>query len=104
MNGTSETGSKWTERLRAINLRVQAMVKEYGMVAVAMLLVLSVVNIGAFYFAIQFGFSEMDIGTGGTLAAAWVASRATKPVANVVALALTPIAARIWRGKREESL
>ncbi|WP_373046899.1 hypothetical protein [Vulgatibacter sp.] len=88
--------------LATVNGRVQGMVKEYGAVAVVMLLAASAANIAGFYAALSLGFAEADVGagTGGTLAAAWVASRATKPLANIAALALTPLAARVWRRGR----
>jgi hypothetical protein len=85
-------------RLAALSTRLQALMEEYGGVALAVWMVLFISTIAASYAAIKLGFQvETAAGSASTLAAAYAFTLLTKPARAVATLALTPLVARFTR-------
>ncbi|MCK6525474.1 FAM210 family protein [Myxococcota bacterium] len=83
-------------RLSAISSRLQALMEEYGGIALAVWMVLFIGTMAASYTAIKLGFQvETAAGSASTFAAAYAFTMLTKPARAVATLALTPVVARL---------
>ncbi|MBK9364903.1 MAG: hypothetical protein IPO67_19395 [Deltaproteobacteria bacterium] len=85
-------------RLAALSTRLQALMEEFGGVALGVWMTLFIGTIAASYAAIKLGFQvETTAGSASTLAAAYAFTLLTKPARAVATLALTPVVARFTR-------
>jgi len=84
--------------------RLKALFAEYGQVAVAVYLTLSLLTIAGFSLAFGIGWEPTSAsGVFGVIFAGWVAAKATAPIRILITLALTPmvsLAHERWRLKR----
>jgi hypothetical protein len=86
---------EWLKKLRP---RLEALIAEYGKVAILTYAVIFVLVIAGFAVAITLGVEvESAKGGAGVLVAAWAATKVTQPVRILAALALTPVVARVWK-------
>lgn len=89
------------DRLAALSTRLQALMEEYGGVALGVWMTLFIGTIAATYTAIKLGFQvETASGSASTLAAAYAFTLLTKPARAVATLALTPVVARALRRRQ----
>ena len=83
---------------------VQALLAEYGTVAVVVYFVIFFAVLGGFWLAIRLGWQPSSAaGSVGTFAAAYVATKITQPLRIAVTLVVTPFVARLYervRGRR----
>ena len=80
------------------NEKLQALFSEYGGVALSTYLVIFVLTICGFYWAIQSGIEVHGVTAEvGTIGAAYIATKATLPVRVGATFVLTPFAARLYR-------
>lgn len=80
--------------------RLQALLTEYGRVALYVYFILFAVVLSGFALAITLGFEVASATSGaGVLGAAWVATKLTQPLRILATLLLTPVVARVL-GKR----
>lgn len=83
--------------------KIKELATEYGPWAIGTYLVIFALVITGFAVAIKLGFDPDGVtGNLGTLAAAWVATKATQPLRIAATVALTPIAARLFRRKENK--
>ena len=77
---------------------------EYGTTALVVYLVIFVVVLAGFWFAIRAGWRpESAAGSAGTLAAAYVATKVTQPLRIAGTLVLTPLVAKLYERVRGRS-
>ena len=82
----------------SLKQRLEALLREYGSVAVGTYLALFGLTLAGFALAIGVGVEVEAASDGaGTLFAAWVATKLTQPVRILATLALTPLIARLRR-------
>jgi hypothetical protein len=87
--------------LYAVKDKLQALAEEYGPVALVTWFAIFFATLGAFYVAIESGFTpEGAAGRSGTVAMAYGATQLTKPLRAVATFALTPLIARSLRLRR----
>ena len=83
---------------------VQALLAEYGSVAVVVYFVIFFAVLGGFWLAIRLGWQPSSAaGSVGTFAAAYVATQLTQPLRIGATLLITPFIARLYermRGRR----
>jgi len=83
---------------------VQALLAEYGTVAVIVYFVIFFAVLGGFWLAIRLGWQPSStVGSVGTFAAAYIATKLTQPLRIGVTLVITPFIARLYermRGRR----
>lgn len=90
-----------TQAKPSLRDRVEALLKEYGPVAMVIYIVLFLIVWAG--FALTIGMSTQPEGTRGllgTLGAAWLAAKLTAPLRLAAAAALTPLLGRRWVRKR----
>lgn len=81
--------------------KLEALLVEYGKIAVAVYLVLFLVVLAAFALALAAGFEvKSAAGAAGTLGGAYLATKLTQPVRILATLALTPAVARLIGRKK----
>ena len=84
--------------------RFEALLREYGKIALVTYISIFAVVIASFFVAITAGFEVEGVASGmGTLGAAWLATKVTQPVRILATLILTPVLARIARRFRSGS-
>lgn len=87
---------------RSLRQRLEAMIEQYGRIAIAVYLVLSITAIVGFSIAIGVGL-EPSSATGvlGVIGAGWAAAKLTMPIRILITLAVTPgIAVLVNRRQR----
>lgn len=78
--------------------RLKALIAEYGPYAIGTYLVIFAVAMVGFALAIRFGVQPTGVaGEVGTLAGAWLATKATQPLRVAATFVLTPLVARLMR-------
>lgn len=88
----------WWKRWKA---RLEALVEEYGTIAIVTWFSVFLLTVGGFWMAIEHGYSAAGAAAGtGKLVIAYGLTRATFPVRVAVVLVLTPLIARAWRKVR----
>ena len=76
--------------------RLEALLEEYGKVALFTYFAIFVLVFAGFAIAISLGVQvESASGTAGTLGAAYVATKLTQPIRIIATVALTPVLARL---------
>jgi hypothetical protein len=81
--------------------RLEALMAEYGPIALAVYLALFALAMVGFSTAIVFGLQVDSTAAGaGTLAAAWLATKVTQPARIAATVVLTPLVARVVRRLR----
>lgn len=83
--------------------RLEALLEEYGKVAVITYFAIFSLVFAGFAIAISLGVQvESASGTAGTLGAAYVATKLTQPIRIIATLALTPFLGRLvqWVSKK----
>ncbi len=81
-----------------LRLRYEALLKEYGAIALGVYFVLFVSSIAMFYVLIELGVEVTEpVGEVGKIGAAYAATKVLQPVRIVATLALTPLVARFIR-------
>lgn len=82
--------------------RLNALMEEYGQIAIVTWLSIFAMTMVGFSVAIQvFGYQpDGAAGQGGILAIAYIATQATKPIRIAATLGLTPVIGRIVRRDR----
>lgn len=87
--------------MRYMKGRIQALVAEYGSVALVTYLVIFAAVLVGFTAAIGAGFEVEGAAAGtGTLAAAWLATKLTQPLRIAGTVVLTPVVAGLVRRAR----
>jgi hypothetical protein len=77
---------------------------EYGTTALVVYLALFVAVLAGFWFAIRAGWRpDSAVGSAGTLAAAYVATKVTQPLRIAGTLVLTPLVAKLYERVRGRS-
>lgn len=80
---------------------LNAMLAEYGTIAIVVYLAIFVLTLTGFAVAIQFGWRPASTGgRAGLLVAAWVATKVTQPIRIAATLALTPLVAKLYERAR----
>ena len=83
---------------------VQALLAEYGTVAVIVYFVIFFAVLGGFWLAIRLGWEPSSaVGSVGTFAAAYIATKLTQPLRIGATLVITPFIAKLYermRGRR----
>lgn len=77
--------------------RYEALVEEYGGVAIGTYFALFFGTWFAFWVAVRSGFEAADAATMGTVGLAWALTKATQPIRIGATLVLTPLAVRLRR-------
>ena len=76
---------------------VQKLLAEYGAVAVVVYFVIFFAVLGAFWLAIRFGWQPSSaVGSVGTFAAAYIATKLTQPLRIGATLVITPFVAKLY--------
>ncbi len=80
---------------------------EYGGIAIATYFAIFFLTWSGFAVAVGRGMTvDGAVGDGGTIGAAWLATKATQPLRILATLAITPIVAALWhrvRGRRVDA-
>ena len=84
--------------------KLKLLLEEYGRIVLWVYLVIWLVVLAGFAFAISAGFNVKSVSTSGlgVLGAAWLATKLTQPLRIAGTLALTPVVATVlkkWRGR-----
>lgn len=78
--------------------RLAALYEEYGTIAIVTYLVMGLLTWAAFATAFGLGVEPSSAsGVLGVIGAGWVAGKATMPIRIPIAIAITPVVARVWR-------
>ncbi|MFT4974392.1 MAG: hypothetical protein ACI8S6_000274 [Myxococcota bacterium] len=78
--------------------RLNALMEEYGRIAIFTWLTIFVLTLSSFVVAIKFGYTpDGAAGQSGIVVIAYVATQATKPIRIFATLALTPVIAKLIR-------
>lgn len=78
--------------------RIQALIGEFGAIALVTYLAIFAAVLAGFAIAIATGFEVDDVAEGtGTLAAAWLATKLTQPLRIGATVVLTPLIAGVVR-------
>jgi hypothetical protein len=81
--------------------RLQALMTEYGSLALYVYFIIFAIVLVSFALAIQLGFkTDSTAGTAGTWGAAWVATKLTQPLRIGATLLLTPLIGNVRRRLR----
>ena len=76
---------------------VQKLLTEYGAVAVVVYFVIFFAVLGAFWLAIRLGWQPSSaVGSVGTFAAAYIATKLTQPLRIAATLVVTPFVAKLY--------
>ena len=86
----------WWKTLKG---RWKDMLEEYGKVALVVWFTIFGLVFAGFVIAIEQGFQPEGVEAAGSWAMAYAATQLTKPLRIMAVLFLTPIVARIWRGR-----
>lgn len=87
--------------LVAVKKTVQALLAEYGTVAVVVYFVIFFAVLGGFWLAIRLGWQPSSAaGSVGTFAAAYIATKITQPLRIAATLVITPFVARLYERVR----
>jgi hypothetical protein len=83
--------------------KLKILLQEYGRIVLWVYLVIWLVVLAGFAFAISAGFNVKSVSASGlgVLGAAWLATKLTQPLRIAGTLALTPVVATVlkkWRG------
>lgn len=90
---TDESEKSWFARQRD---NYEALLAEYGMIALGVYLTIFIGTVTAFYVAIQMGWSADGASAeAGKIGAAYLASKALQPVRIVATIAITPVVAKV---------
>lgn len=93
MNPDENAETSWFQKLRN---RYEALIAEYGSIAIAVYLVLFFGSIAVFYVLIELGFEVSgNLGEVGKIGAAYAAAKVLQPVRILGTLVLTPIVANV---------
>ena len=87
--------------------KLKLLLEEYGRIVLWVYLVIWLVVLAGFAFAISAGFNVKSVSTSGlgVLGAAWLATKLTQPLRIAGTLALTPVIATVlkkWRGRGKD--
>lgn len=83
----------WFENLRN---RYEALLTEYGTIAIATYFTIFFASIAGFYIAIEMGFEiGGNLGEVGKIGAAWAATKVLQPVRILATIVLTPLVATV---------
>ncbi len=81
--------------------RLQALMADYGKIAIYTYLTLSLGTIAAFSIAFGFGMAPSSAtGVVGVIGAGWLAAKATMPLRILATLGLTPLIATLLRRRK----
>ena len=84
--------------------KLQKLMAEYGLIALAVYLTTFVVTMTGFSIAIMQGFEvEGHSSAAGVLGAAWIATKVTQPIRIGVTLALTPVIGTYLKRRQNQS-
>lgn len=84
--------------------KLQAMIAEYGPIALVVWLVIFAIVFVVSYFAIRAGWSpKTATGKGGTVLIAWLVTKVTEPFRFGATVVLTPIVAKLYRRMRGQT-
>lgn len=87
---------------RTLKERLKALFAEYGKIAFYTYLTMSIVTIAGFSIAIGLGVAPSSAtGVLGVIGAGWVAAKATMPLRILATLAITPLIAYLFRGRKK---
>jgi len=86
----------WWKTLKG---RWKEMLEEYGKVALVVWFTIFGLVFAGFVIAIEQGFQPEGVEAAGSWAMAYAATQLTKPLRIMAVLFLTPIVARVWRGR-----
>ena len=84
--------------------KIQDLIEEYGRIAIVIYLVLWAIVVGGSMGAIALGLTGDKVdGFWAIIVASWVIAKLTQVPRIAATLALTPIAAKWWRGRGSDS-